>query len=159
MKFNSCAVSCSQFAGIALCVYVQATVVPETICVWLHLLTYLIRYIQLAPFSPQISCEWCVIGCAQTTGAGARGPTSASPADISDEAAPASSPATSSTGEQSVRKHFFFSSSDALWFVWADLTQIIKMSFFFPWTSDHYGFTWGYIKSPRKQPRRDEQVK
>lgn len=87
-------------------VYLQAIVEPETICVWLHLLTYLIRFIYLLPFSPQISCEWCVIGCARTTGAGDRGLTSASPAGISDEAAPASSPATSSTGEQSVHKHF-----------------------------------------------------
>lgn len=56
----------------------------------------------------QISSEWCVIGCVRTTGAGARGLTSVFPAAISDGAAPVLSPATSSTGERSVRKGVFF---------------------------------------------------
>lgn len=42
--------------------------------------------------------------CARMTGAGARGRTSASPAATSGEAAPAWSPATSSTGEEPARR-------------------------------------------------------
>lgn len=49
-----------------------------------------------------------MIGCVRTTGAGGRGLTSVFPAAISDGAAPVLSPATSSTGERSVRKGFFF---------------------------------------------------
>jgi len=49
--------------------------------------------------SPQLSSKWCAMRCAPTAGAGARGPTSVFPADISDEVVPAWSPAAFSTGE------------------------------------------------------------
>lgn len=66
------------------------------VCVFAHLLFILIYS---PPVSPQLSSEWCAIGCVQTTGAGAPGLTSVFPADISDGAAPVLSPATSLMGE------------------------------------------------------------
>lgn len=58
-------------------------------------------------FPPQLSSEWHATECAQTRVAGARAPTSVFPADISDEAAPALSPATSLMGEQFIHVHFY----------------------------------------------------
>lgn len=59
-------------------------------------------HVYFPPFSPQLSSGWCATGCVPTTAAGARGQTSVSPVDTSDEAAPALSLATSLMGEQSV---------------------------------------------------------
>lgn len=55
-------------------------------------------------FTPQqLSTGWCATTCVRTTAVGARGPTSASPAATSNEAAPAWSPATCLTGENRVQ--------------------------------------------------------
>lgn len=79
-----------------LCVCMSACVKP---CVFAYLFFISIHL----PFPPQLSSVWCAIGCVRTTGAGALGLTSVFPADISDGAAPALSPATSLMGEQSIR--------------------------------------------------------
>lgn len=56
-----------------------------------------------------------MIGCVQTTGAGAQGLTSVFPADILDGAAPVLSPATSLMGEHSQTQFLSLSSFDAFW--------------------------------------------
>lgn len=69
----------------AVCLHVSAFLFLQLIC--------------LPAICPQLSFEWCVIGCVQMTGAGAQGQTSVFPADISDGAVPVLSPATSLMGE------------------------------------------------------------
>lgn len=64
-----------------------------------------IIFTDLPAFSPQLSSEWCAIECVRTTAAGARGPTTVSPVDISDGAAPVLSPATSLMGEPFIHSH------------------------------------------------------
>lgn len=53
-------------------------------------------------FISQLSNEWCAIKCVRMMDVGAQGATSVSPADTSNEAAPALSRAISSMGEKSL---------------------------------------------------------
>lgn len=83
--------NCIRCVGVCLCMHK---------CLKPRVWVYLFMPVYLLPASPQLSSGWCVIGCVRTTVAGARGPISVSPVDISDGDAPASSPATSLMGEQ-----------------------------------------------------------